>query len=84
MQKPLLEVVNGTGKAGLATKAVARKKESEKPKVEEVIVISPDDETKPKEKNPPNNHKESRVGSSRKPNKAFSSTLTARSKVHCS
>ncbi|KAM7259922.1 hypothetical protein ACFE04_015663 [Oxalis oulophora] len=66
----------------------AQKKVNEKPKPEEVIVLSPDTEEVPKPKQDkaavPENKKKHDVGSSAKKNgPTFSSVLTARSKAAC-
>lgn len=64
-----------------AHKAVHQKKVTVKPKPEDIIVISPDTEEVDRV-NKHLNKKKATEGSSKKRGQTFSSTLTARSKVH--
>ena len=78
---PIITAGEGAGKAPPAAKAAAQKKVTiNKPKPEQVIVISPDTEEVKQEK--PVNKKKGREGSSKKKVITMTSELTATSKVN--
>lgn len=68
--------------AAVVPKAVHQRKVTVKPKTEDVVVISPDTEEEVKKVDKQLNKKKAAEGSLKKKGQTFTSTLTARSKVH--
>lgn len=80
-KKPIVEVGNGVvGIKGVG--AAVQKKECDNQKPKNVVIISPEEELKPKDENPFTGGK-SRQGSSKKTAKTLTSILSARSKAAC-